>query len=864
MPRPDRPFPYRASPRVRLLAALGAALLCCTAAPAGDKETPPLRLGGVIPGGARATATDGWGEYDFELANLTDVDRNARVLMFFPRQPDVRYGRDVWVPARSTVSTWMLVGPAPGKPSDDAQGPQPPVDIQILLYDRTDGKDRLLLPPGEERVRSRGVNYERREPYTAILLDEEHPDEFFFGRPPPPRSPNEEAIELARTLRSASGLSEYVHSFPPHSLPPAAEAFDAVDHVVLASGRVAQDPVGLRVLRQWLERGRRVWVMLDRVDPEAVAPLLGDAVDFELVDRVRLTGVRFDGPAAGAETPVQEFERPVEFARVLLPPRERPPLAVNGWPAWFTRKIGRGEVVFTTLGPRAWSRERKKADERSPFREFPNLPVALPPLAAVGRELVPATVEDLFPADVFRPLPGDEGGDPTARKAQAEARKPWEKLLGDEIGYSVVGRGLAALVFAAFLLAALALGLALRRSRRPEFLGWLCPAAALAAAGVFLALGESSRRASPPAVAVAEVIDAVPGTAEAPVRGLLAVYRPDSGPVDVGASRGGLFELDMKGLQGQSRSLMLTGVDSWRWDDVSLPAGVRFATFRATVPTGEPIRAVARFGPEGVEGRLAAGRFEGLEDAVLATPNGRNLAVRLGPDGAFRAGEADALPAGQFLAGAVLSDRQRRRQDLFRAALRPPADGRAVLLAWAKPIDLGFTPAPHGRLLGGALLAVPLTLEPPPPGERVTLPGPLVPYRRILPNGLPGAPTPSSNEPIDMHLRFQLPAAVLPFRVERARLTARLDAPGRRVTLAGRGGDAVVELKSVSSPLDPVEVEVADERFLRPDGDGGLHFDLSVGDAGAATEGERRDTRLKPEWTIEFVELEVAGRAAGD
>jgi hypothetical protein len=61
-----------------------------------------------------------------------------------------------------------------------------------------------------------------------------------------------------------------------------------------------------------------------------------------------------------------------------------------------------------------------------------------------------------------------------------------------------------------------------------------------------------------------------------------------------------------------------------------------------------------------------------------------------------------------------------------------------------------------------------------------------------------------------------------------------------------------------------VEVEVADARFLRPDEDGGLHFDLSVGDAGTATEGERRDARLKPKWTIEFVELEVTGRAAGE
>src|SRR2546430_9453094 len=57
----------------------------------------------------------------------------------------------------------------------------------------------------------------------------------------------------------------------------------------------------------------------------------------------------------------------------------------------------------------------------------------------------------------------------------------------------------------------------------------------------------------------------------------------------------------------------------------SLPAGVRFAPFHATVITGEPIKAVARLGPDGLEGKLSAGMFQDLEDAILSTPNGRKL-----------------------------------------------------------------------------------------------------------------------------------------------------------------------------------------------------------------------------------------------
>src|SRR5262249_31459584 len=158
-----------------------------------------------------------------------------------------------------------------------------------------------------------------------------------------------------------------------------AEGFDGIDHFVIASRRLADDPAGLRALRQWLERGGKVWVMLDLVDPEVIAPLLGDAFDFQVVDRVGLTNfaIQESEDAQPPEGPQarQVHERPVDFVRVLLPPQERVRHTINGWPAWFTRQVGRGKVVFTTLGPRGWHRPRRRADPRPSFDNFPTLPV---------------------------------------------------------------------------------------------------------------------------------------------------------------------------------------------------------------------------------------------------------------------------------------------------------------------------------------------------------------------------------------------------------------------------------------------------------------------------------------------------------
>src|SRR5439155_744281 len=81
--------------------------------------------------------------------------------------------------------------------------------------------------------------------------------------------------------------------------------------------------------------------------------------DFQVVDRVSLTTIEIATQLSGKrlwEEPVRDYERPVEFVRVLLPQNERPRHTVDGWPVWFTRQVGRGKVVFTMLGPRAWYR----------------------------------------------------------------------------------------------------------------------------------------------------------------------------------------------------------------------------------------------------------------------------------------------------------------------------------------------------------------------------------------------------------------------------------------------------------------------------------------------------------------------------
>jgi hypothetical protein len=713
------------------------------------------------------------------------------------------------------------------------------VELKSLLYDRTGGGEHLLKSPEGQPLHSDLVPFFRREPATTLLLDADVTD----GSQPPPSAQDEaranEVRDFVRAFRHRAGLSWQVDVVKQRFLPPAPEALDGTDHFVLASDRIVDDVAGRRALREWLQRGGTLWVMLDRVGQETVASLLGDALDVQVVDRVSLTTVLVrSGPANPhrPDAPALDVEEPVDLARTLAP--GRPALyTVDGWPAAFLAEVGRGRVLFTTLGPRGWMRPRTDRDPPPTYREFPNLPVALTPLEFLADELQPRPERPPFAADDLR------------------------AFVTEQVSYSVSGRGTVLLVFGLFFLVLGAAAVALGRKRALEHLGWLGPALALGAAGAFVVLGEQSRGAVPPTVAVAQIVDAEPGQDEVQATGFLAVYQPSPTTSVFGADQGGDFDLDLAGLEGRVVRRVQTDLDRWHLENLELPAGVRTAPFRHTLRTREPVEAAVRFGPDGVEGRVSAGPFRQLEDALLSTPGRHAVAVRLGADGSFRAGGEDELPSGQWIAGGLLSDRQRARQGLYEKLLAEPPPryvaNRSLLLAWAEPADMHFTLVPQARMTGEALLTIPLRFERTPRDTRVMVPAAFVDCRRITGDGQPLPAAAESRLATSMRLRFQLPSSVLPAVVEGARLSLKLYAPAREVVVDAFVGGEAVRLRRLTSPMGVEQIEINDPRLLRQDDQGALYVNVKVGEVRGGNPGQDL-------WRLESAGLEVRGRTAGE
>ncbi|HEX3147734.1 MAG TPA: hypothetical protein VHR66_06595 [Gemmataceae bacterium] len=797
---------------IRATVLLLALILGGSRATAQENEPSKLTLLAVNVGGIRPTVTEGWSLLNIVVANSDSMPRDARVVVFYDGEPNVQYARDLRVPAGARLSSTVTVGPAPPQAVKTGR------NIQMLLFDRTDGQNTLIRPTTDEKVRARSLTYSPRERMMVVIADLEVP-----AMPLGLESPVTEAFQLTRIL-AVGGANDRALVAPGGYVPPTLEAYDGVDALILMSDRFSSDPTSVAALRRWVQQGGRLWIMLDLVDPSRVAALLGDDADVAVVDRVALSSVEFsrgfDGSSMGA---ARDFEWPVDFVRVVPAPTDRVLHTIGGWPASFVRRIGRGQILFTTLGARAWSRPRKLSE----MGRTKNMqPIALGAFDEIAAEIRPRPLNDAPEPLDFRPI------------------------LTEDIGYTVTRRSTATLVLGLFIVALLVIGILVRRSRRPEIVGWVGSAAAIGFMCVFLLLGLQSRQSVPPTMAIAAEVDVVPGSDDAAVSGLIAVYHPNSGPVQLASQEGAILNLDAEGLAGQSLRRVQSDTSAWHWDELSLPAGVRSGAFRSTMRVGRTA-AVARFGPDGLEGRIDGDRFQNLEDPVLISSMREAVAPRLISDGRFTAKPSDALAAGQYLASTVLSDRQQHRLTVYRQLfgskkIPPHLEGRDYLLAWAGAECLPLVPEPGARIVGSTLLRVPLEFERTPPGTAVAIPRAFVPLRRVVGNGV-AQPTLEAASALEMRLRFQLPPSVLPLAIERATFHVRVSCPSRQFSVDGYTAGNLKSLLAVDSPPEPIRLEITDRQLLELDAQGTLDLRVKIGEGAG-------------QWTIESMGLDVIGK----
>ncbi len=604
----------------------------------------------------------------------------------------------------------------------------------------------------------------------------------------------------------------------------------------------------------------------DRRDATPVALRISGAVPGEVVTDL-LDAVRSSG--ATDATVSRDHEKPVDFVRVLQRDFEVVH-TVGGWPASMRKPVGKGWLMLTTVGSRGWMEPRlvpqvnvdgSEAKDNKGRRMMMQGHIAHRPL----RDLA-----DWFHQD---------------RREQVLAPASFDSYLGEQIGYSIVSRGTVMWVLATFTMALLGVGLWLWRLDQLERLALIGMTMALSVTIILMVVGQANRSSVPMTVAQAQFVQIASDQQQAGSSGLITIYNDGSGGADVtlGARAGGLI-LPAELSENLTRKVRMvwTDFDRWHWENIGMLSGANTrATFEHVTPLKLPVQATLSFTEDGVVMRVLTGELGAMSNVLIATPHGV-LATRQGGDGTLIAGQGDALPPGQFVAAGVIDDAQRRRQDVLRMLMGgqespvkgPASPGKALttgggrqrslpfperptLLAWADALPMGFELPKAKQQMGSALISIPITIEPPAAGTKVSIPSAFLPYRIV--RGRYG-PTPavyvedqrtwnSSSGPGALPLAFRLPRELLPFKAEAARFRLDISGPGTTV-------EVLVDRQGTAVPL-----------LTRQSPEGLIELDLPAGDLAVSADGDllvivrvrHMNAADRTLWQVRSVSLEVKG-----
>jgi hypothetical protein len=806
-------------------------LVIAIAAQDGAQQTAQVkstRLG--VPIAARQYMSESWGVVGVSVRNPGDETAEALATFGFSRDSDLSFSRRIRIPPRSVRRTWVPVKlPAVSRGNGT-------VDMFGLLIDNRLGSEVVSRPSHATVSHSSVLRVNHDVPVTCIYLADETVLQTDAAKM---------AYEAVIGLRSTRGYERRLVMFNDRHLPPFPEVLDGVDQLVLYNDRFANDAAAMPAIRAWVNEGGQLWIMLDRVELEGVERLLGNVFSCGLVDRVELDKVDIQvvNPRPGIEyTSEREYELPVEFARVVTT-EMNVTHTVDQWPAAFWRSMGRGNVVFTTIGAKAWIQRAetrsgpwnpKTMTDYAPTPEMDDLPVILP------------RTQRSFSPEVLRPY------------------------LTEQIGYRVVPRTPVLTILGLFCMSLFAAGAYLSRSSRLERMGWFAPAATILAAVPLVWIGARAQHRVAPTVGQVQFIEAGEKDNEICASGMLAVYNPSPSTGPLGAGEGGVFQLDTSGLQGMKRRMVWTDLGQWHWENLKIPAGVRTATFKRSTVLDQPLKAIGTFTATGLEAKLT-GPFATLSDALIAIPGQPHLAASV--DGTVvQADAGDLLAPGQYVSGTLLSNEQTRRQSVYEQLLKSHLHGpirRPTLMGWSAPLDMKFRFPDGVENVGAALWAIPLEMQRPASGTKVVIPSPLVRYAVVKGPGRAGTSAlfdphtgqwVRSSNSSRTWLRFQIPEEVLPIDLQRVRLTMEITAPNRIVQVVRESDGQVESLSSDHNPIGRVTVVIEPPSIPDLDEHGGVRLGIAVGtDADSSTDADS-NTDKKNGWQIDWLQLEIAGQ----
>jgi len=789
------------------------------------------------PGPVRRVRPGTWGCRQVEITNSTPQAVTVVSGGYFSGAPLKRYARKVDLPPQSMRRIQIPVLATANEENL--------VEWNSMLLSVDDDHETLLHASNDYIIDREELPLASRSESALIGdFDNEH------------RLATQALTEMIVSMRLATGRNRRTIQIDAGDIPDFHHGLDAVDQIMLGSDHVADFPASLETLRSWVFRGGRLWICLDQTGIAAAQDLFGDQVPLYVIGKTQLVGFHLNNRRIGKSSGDQlQFDYPVDLLQVEVSNVEVIH-EVNGWPASFVKTYGQGRVVFTTMGKRAWIRERTDSSSASKH-EMNSRYVARPSMV----ELI----------DVWHEPAGHLPVD-TAE---------FQTYLSRQVGYSIPSGSIILSILCIFCVALTAVGLwlqtnqstienqeplAQRGYRRPEHIGLFGSILAIGFATPIVLIGQSARNTIPPGTAAVELVRIDPHSSEMHSTGIASVYSPDGDTVTLQTMNGRLVQQPADATSGTLRRLTWTDYGTTIMDGLDLPAGLQFYPTQQRCSLSGPVEAVATFGPLGLHGKFQSEHFLNPGDAVVAGPTEHTLGVSFQADGTFSADAQNTQEPGNYISDAFLSDQQALRQNVFRCVLSQSRVSELSpgprLLAWTHPAESGLRGLKGYQSSHSSLVEIPLKLVAPPTGTDIVVPSPFV-QLELLPSQDGGTTTAysvrsrrwlESTVKTHLNLQFALPLVLTPLKVSLVNLELRIAAPGRRVGISAGPREDRQLIAELDSPTGTYSYVIDDVGRLQFDAQGRYYVDLAV--APSSTMAGSNDSA----WKMDFIRMEVRGR----
>ncbi len=771
--------------------------------PSNDFRFSVVRLS---TGGSYVYVPEKWGELHFSVVNAREEPREMICATSFDEQPQLQFGRRVWVPAKSIL---RISHPVVIPKFDVSRGRV--LNLHTVVLDASEKDEVFLKTESGQNLHDGALVISRSNQITGLISSLGEGD----GQLP------DAVSELIQAGRVSQRLTNQVVSLYDQFLPADASGLHSFDQIVIADNRITDDFAALAALRIWLHAGGHLWVMLDRADPIVIERLLGDEFTGQVVDRVGLTSVRVDkvptlADVEGATGEIVEYEEPVDFVRVVSSNMDVVN-RVNGWPALMTMTVGEGKVFITTLGPHGWMKPTPNNAKESTDPSKTSHYSVTGPMNDFATEFFSIREPELLPITALEPQ------------------------VREYVGYSIPSWNMIVGTLFCFATLLFAIGTLLLRAGRLEHLGWIGSLMAIGVSVLLLSIGRSYRHGIPGTVASVQLVQAIKGTDETRIQGLVATYQPEGTRSRISVNGGGRMMPDMTGLENATRRMVSTDLGAWYWENLAQPAGLRATEFARAETVADRIEAHATFDANGLVGTYA-GRLPAGTDALIATRSGR-LAVTFDGPRKFVAKASEVFERDQYLGADLVSDEQDRRRRTFEKLLANPKRTdypvKPQLMFWTDQWEHGFDFGDGLKRQGSTLVAVPLNIDRPANGTKFLIPSPLLTYRnRTQPDGQPSSTLwnygrkewQERSAPGVAWLRFQVPRELLPLTSNQARIDLKVTGPIGRVEFMGLKNGKTTSLKTIIDPVGALSIDINDPEALSIDEDGGLSLGIYAGD----------------------------------